>query len=404
MKKLLILFLIVILSLVSIPSVRAEENLVNIYFFHSNTCPHCKAEEKLLDELENEYDNIEIYRYEISSEENSKILQEASKLYDFNVTGTPITIIGSKIYFGYSDTNSKEKFKGTIEYFSKYGYEDLLGQYLNLELPSYEIEKNSISLEDYLSDYGNYKLDIPLVGEVETKTLTLPLIAIVMGLLDGFNPCAMWVLLFLISMLIGIDDKVRMWSLGLAFLITSAIIYLFIMLAWLNVAKIITAITWVRLIIALIALIGGIINLRSYINTKKDGCEVVSDNKRNKIFNKIKKFTCEKNFILALFGVITLAISVNIIELACSAGIPVMFVEILSLNNLSTFEVGVYIFLYILFFLIDDLVVFFIAMITLKLTGISTKYSKLSKLIGGIMLVIIGILLALKPEWLMFNF
>ena len=99
-----------------------------------------------------------------------------------------------------------------------------------------------------------------------------------------------------------------------------------------------------------------------------------------------------------------LAISVNIVELACSAGLPVMFIEILSLNNLSQFEELVYIFIYMLFFLLDDLIVFFIAMTTMQVTGFSTKYGKLSKLVGGILLLFVGLLLIFKPEWLMFNF
>ncbi len=403
MKK---LWLILITFFMLLPIVRAddEKNLVNIYFFHSNTCPHCKKEEKLLQQLEDEYDNIKIYRYEISTDKGKEYLAEAEELYDFMLTGTPVTIIGNKVYAGYNQTDSKEKFKGTIDYFSQYGYIDELGQMIGLPLPSYEVNANQMSLKDYLNDYGNYKLKIPLIGEIETKNLTLPIVSIVIGLLDGFNPCAMWVLLFLISMLIGMKDKAKMWTLGIAFLLTSAIIYLLIMLAWLNVAKVITSITAIRIIIAIVALVGGIINLRSFIREKNGGCEVVNDSRRNRILNKIKKFTSEKNFILALIGVITLAISVNIIELACSAGLPVMFIEILSLNNLSALENALYIFLYILFFLLDDLIVFFVAMSTLKLTGFSTKYGRFSKLLGGIILIMIGILLALKPEWLMFNF
>ena len=99
-----------------------------------------------------------------------------------------------------------------------------------------------------------------------------------------------------------------------------------------------------------------------------------------------------------------LAISVNIIELACSAGLPVMFTQILSINNLTIIEYIIYIALYMFFFLIDDLIVFFIAMRTMELTGFSTKYGKIAKLIGGILLLIIGILLIFKPAWLMFNF
>ena len=109
-------------------------------------------------------------------------------------------------------------------------------------------------------------------------------------------------------------------------------------------------------------------------------------------------------FGFSFIGIIALAFSVNLIELACSAGLPVLFTQILAMNNLSTVATALYFFLYLLFFMIDDLIVFIIAMITFKVTGISNKYSKYSHLIGGIIMVIIGLLMAFKTEWLMFNF
>ena len=107
---------------------------------------------------------------------------------------------------------------------------------------------------------------------------------------------------------------------------------------------------------------------------------------------------------MAIFGIIALAISVNLVELACSAGLPLIFTQILALNDLSTFEYVTYMLIYILFFLIDDIVVFVIAMLTLNIKGISSKYGKYSHLIGGIIMILIGILMIFKPEWLMFNF
>ena len=259
--------------------------------------------------------------------------------------------------------------------------------------------------DEYINDYISYKVKLPLIGEVKLKNLTLPLVTVVIGLADGFNPCAMWVLLFLISMLIGMKDKKRMWILGSTFLLTSALIYLIFMMSWLNLANLLISVVWVRVIIAIVSLVGGIINLRGYIKHRKvSGCDVVDDKKRNKIITRIKKFTTEKNFWLAILGVIVLAISVNVVELACSAGLPVMFIEILSLNNLTAIEEIIYIVLYMLFFLLDDFVVFVIAMTTLSLTGVSSKYGNLSKLIGGILMLLIGLLLMFKPEWIMFNF
>lgn len=402
MKKLLYTL---ILFLMFIPNTFAKENIVNIYLFHSDSCTHCQNEIKLLNELEKEYPNIRVYKYEVSKKENVTLLNEISMLLDARVGGVPFTVIGNKFYSGFSKENSKKVFKATIEYFSEYGYDDIVGKHIgNIEISEYEVKENILSLEEFIEDYGNYTFKLPLIGEVNTKNLTLPLVAVIIGLIDGFNPCAMWVLLFLISILIGMKDKKRMFIIGFTFLLTSAIIYFLLMLFWLNVASILTGIVWVRTIIGLVAIVGGLFNLITTLKKKEDGCNVVDSKKRNKIFEKIKKFTKEKNLLLALIGVITLAVSVNIVELACSAGLPLVFTEILSLNNLPKIVEIIYILVYVLFFLLDDLIIFFIAMITLKLTGFSTKYGKISKILGGIILFIMGILLIFFPNIIMLNF
>lgn len=406
-RSLKILFLVISLfSFCNVVNAVSEKNLVNIYLFHSYTCKHCKEEIKLLNELEKEYDNIKVYKYEVNENGNGELLKNISEIMGSKVTGTPYTIIGNKVFSGYDYENSKGRFKGAIEYYSKYGYEDKVGEYISsIPLPSYEVKDTDLDVDEYINDYISYKVKLPLIGEVKLKNLTLPLVTVVIGLADGFNPCAMWVLLFLISMLIGMKDKKRMWILGSTFLLTSALIYLIFMMSWLNLANLLISVVWVRVIIAIVSLVGGIINLRGYIKHRKvSGCDVVDDKKRNKIITRIKKFTTEKNFWLAILGVIVLAISVNVVELACSAGLPVMFIEILSLNNLTAIEEIIYIVLYMLFFLLDDFVVFVIAMTTLSLTGVSSKYGNLSKLIGGILMLLIGLLLMFKPEWIMFNF
>ena len=228
----------------------------------------------------------------------------------------------------------------------------------------------------------------------------------IIGFVDGFNPCAMWILIFLISMLIGMNNKKRMITLGVAFLTTSALVYMGIMLSWLEILKKLINESYMQYLIGIVAIVAAIWNLYSYYkSTKKEtGCEVVNNDSRKKIINKIKKFTSEKSFILALLGVMGLAISVNFIEFACSAGWPIIFTNILKINNLSGIQSFIYILIYIFFFLIDDIIVFSIAMFTLNIKGISNKYSKYSHLIGGILMLIIGLLMIFAPNILMFNF
>ena len=403
MNKIKYVIFSLFLFMIAICNIKAEDNLVNLYLFYSKTCPHCEEEIKMLDSIKDDYKNLRIYKYELSEDNNSEIFKNVATLFDLNVSGVPFTIIGEKTFIGYGE-NSKKTIIGCIEYYSKHGYVDKVGQYLNKELPTYDISDDDTSIDEYLEDYGNYSFNIPIIGEVNTKTLTIPMIAVVMGFIDGFNPCAMWILLFLITMLISMKDRKKMWILGSTFLITSSLIYFLIMLAWLNVAVLITKVNIIRSVIGFIAIIGGLYNIITTFKTSENGCNATDKKDRKKIMERIKKFTSEKSIWLSLIGVIALAISVNLIELACSAGLPVMFTQILVINDLSKIEYFIYIMVYIFFFLIDDLLIFIIAVSTMKVSGISVKYGKISKIVGGIILLLIGILLLLKPEWLMLNF
>jgi hypothetical protein len=239
----------------------------------------------------------------------------------------------------------------------------------------------------------------------KSKSLTLPLLAIVLGLADGFNPCAMWILIFLISFLLTTKDTRKMWILGLTFLITSALVYAVFMTGWLKLTLSLVTVGSLRNVIGVIAITVGLYNLYNYYKTKDDddGCKVTDKTKRKHIAKSIKKYVNEKHIIIGMLGMVALAISVNFIELACSAGFPLIFVNVLALNDLNSFQYMFYIFIYILFFLLDDLVVFFVAMTTFKITGLTSKYTKYSHLVGGALILIVGFLLIFAPELIMFG-
>ena len=401
MKKIISFCLLLVILL--LPLTVKAENKVTLYLFHGDGCPHCAEEIGYLNSIESKYENLEIVKYEVwYNDENALLLQDVYNAYGITRNGVPTTVIGNTIIQGYGSTTGY-KIERAIKYYSENEYIDQVEKIKNGNFEKIEIIDDFKEEEKKTDD--DMTIKVPLIGKLNLKKVSLISSAVVIGLVDGFNPCAMWILLFLISVLIGMKNKKRMWALGLTFLTTSALVYMLIMLSWITVAVKITTVIWVRNIIAGIALIGAFVNIRSYINSRKNGgCEVVDDKKRKNIFNKIRKFTSEKSFILALIGVIGLAVSVNLVELACSAGLPLVFTELLVLNNVSDSMKVFYTFIYIIFFLLDDLIVFFIAMFTMKITGISTKYNKYSHLIGGIIMLLIGVLLVFKPEWLMFQF
>jgi len=396
MNKLLkhILFLILIL-LIPI-SVKADSKY-NIYLFYGDGCPHCAEEEKFFEEYLTDNSDINLVKYEVwNSSENRELLVKVQDEINNHASGVPYLVIGEKAIVGFLGGTTDKQIKNEIDkYRSNKKRIDVI-----------ELIKNGNHIDKPVEKPKDKEFELPILGKVTAKTVSLPLLSIVLGFVDGFNPCAMWILLFLITLLINNKDKKKMIILGITFILFSGITYLCFMLTWLNLATFLNRITIIRFIIAAIAFIAGFINLNNYYKaTKKDdGCEVVKPTRRKRIIDNIKKIVNEKKFIIALCGIIVLAFSVNIIEMMCSVGLPLMFTQILSMNELSLFEYMLYLLLYILFFLIDDIVIFLIAVISSKITGISTKLTKYSHLIAGILLLLIGIIMLLKPSLLMFNF
>lgn len=424
MKKIL-KFLIVFAVFLLLPvSAKADEKVINIHLFYGNGCPHCAAEEEFLSDYLKDRTDVKLYKYEIwYDSHNQELLSKVQKeMGTTNKNGVPFTVIGKKTIVGYADGVTDEQIKDAINYYLNNDYRDYAGE-ITGKVKKTEVKEDTIKDESKTEDKTENKIEkaddtkdsdqtdenvtVPVLGKINAKKVSLPILAVVLGFVDGFNPCAMWILIFLITMLFNMKDRKKTWILGLTFILTSGIVYLMFMLAWLNLATFISKISFIRLLIAVIALVVGLINVYKYIDSlkkKDEGCDVVDKKDRKKIMEKIISITHEKKFIIALLGIMVLAASVNIIELMCSIGIPLLFTQILAMNNLSTFSYMIYMFIYIFFFLIDDIVIFVISMVTLKVTGLSTKYTKYSHLIGGIIMLIIGLLLIIKPELLMFNF
>lgn len=383
------------------PMAVLAQNQVNIYFFWGEGCPHCEHEKGFLSGLQSEYPQIAVHDFEVwNNSENRQILIDIGNKLGIEIAGVPFTVVGDKHFIGWYDENSTGlAIEEAVQKAMEEGCFDVVAGIIDPE--------NAPQENGSCGDNGKKEIpenvNVPFFGRVSIKNLSLPAIAVVLGALDGFNPCAMWTLLFLISLLLGMKDRKRMWILGCVFIAASAFVYFLFMAAWLNLLLFIGFILWVRLLVGGVAIAGGVHNLKAYFSKNPAVCVNAADPKRKKVFDKLKSITQQNNFYLALGGIVLLAFAVNLVELICSAGLPVIFTQILSMSGLTAWQYYFYIALYILVFMADDLFVFFAAMITLKMAGVTTKYQKASYLIGGVLMLAIGILLIFRPEWLMFG-
>jgi thiol-disulfide isomerase/thioredoxin len=375
----------------------AVEKPINLYFFWSHGCPHCEREKIFLKKLEEKYPRLKIHSLEVTaSKDNLELLHRVGTHFNLTIPGVPVTVVGEEYLIGWHDEPSTgQVLEAAVQKALARETPDLVAALIPAPVPSVPPAPAPQAIPDTIT--------VPLWGEVRLKQLSLGLLTILFGALDGFNPCAMWVLVLLLGLLLGMENVRRRWILGSVFIAASALVYFLIMCAWLNLFLLLGMIVWVRIVIALVALAAGYYNLREYFTDRAGVCKITGGERRHRITVRIQEIIQKQSFWLALGGIILLAFAVNVVELICSAGLPVVYLQILSLTPLPRWQYYLYIVLYIFIFMLDDLLVFFGAMITFQVTGLSTRHKRWSNLIGGFIMLLIGFLLLFKPEVLMFG-
>ncbi|MGB5925837.1 MAG: hypothetical protein WBH01_07060 [Dehalococcoidia bacterium] len=346
-----------------------------VHFFYVTGCSHCPEQRPFNERLANTYPSIQIIEHDAATAQGrallDQMLEERGIVYE---PGFPITIFGNQVF---GDWESEETTGRAIE--------EALQQCLSGECPppTGEEPRDTIVL--------------PLIGEIVLADYSLPALAIVLGLVDGFNPCALWVLVYLISLVATLRDRRRIWLIVGSFVLASGVLYFLFMTAWLNVFLLIGYIRPVTIVIGLVALGGGILQIREVIKTKGEiVCEVTSEESREKTMARMQKIVSSPITLGTIVGIIALAFAVNAIEFVCSAAVPAVFTQVLSLAGLTTFQYYGYILLYVFFFMLNNLVIFGAAAFALT-SNLGVRYAKYARPVGAAILIILGALLLFAP-------
>jgi glutaredoxin len=379
------------------PPAPAADPSVTVYLFWTIGCPHCLQEKEFLAALARRDPAVQVVDLEISARrENRELLQKVGKLLQADVSGVPFTVIGNHFVIGWQgEATTGRAIEAALREARLRGAPDVVAELRGAPASSPPRRAKQPTIPETLT--------LPVVGQIHLKYLSLGAITVIIGALDGFNPCAMWVLIFLINLLLGLNDRRKMWILGSAFIIVSGGVYFLFMTAWLNILIFLGFIFWIRILIGLVALLAGGYNLKEYWTDTSGACTLSHGARRQRTMARLKETVTRRKFWLALGGIVVLAFLVNLVELICSAGFPVVYLQILSLTPMPFWQYYLYLLLYILIFMLDDIIVFVVAMLTLQLMGVTTRYKRFSNLIGGLLMLLIGALLILKPGWLMFG-
>lgn len=380
------------------PPAAAADGEVDIYVFWAEGCPHCGNVLAFLDTWRKQQPRARVHRLEVSAElRNREAFEAVVRYFGIERPGVPLTVIGEAYLLGY---HADATTGAAIRHAALQCLERPCRDIVRPLLAGIGVARSGEASNQ--SSGVPSTLLLPLVGELSIAHTSLPWLTVMLAAVDGFNPCAMWTLVFLIGLLVGLRDRFRMWVLGGAFIVASAGVYYVFMAAWLNLLLFLGMLLWVRLLVAGLAMGGGAYYLHEYFANPEMVCKVTAPESRRRVFDRLRALASERRFLIALIGIVLLAFAVNLVELICSAGIPAVYTQVLALSRLPVWQYHAYLALYVLVFLLDDLIVFFVAMKTLQVTGLTGSYVRHAHAMGGALLIVIGLLLLFKPEWLTF--
>ena len=243
-------------------------------------------------------------------------------------------------------------------------------------------------------------MTVPWLGSIQASKLGMPVFTIAVGLIDGFNPCAMWVLLFLLSLLVNLQDRAKILAVAGTFVLISGAAYFAFMAAWLNVFMYIGLLKPVQIGLALIAITIGLIHIKDFFAFKKGVSLSIPEAAKPKIYEQSRKIVMAESLLPAIAGATILAVMVNFIELLCTAGLPAMYTAILARQDLPPWAHYGYLLLYNLAYMFDDALMVTVVVVTLSKHKLQETEGRWLKLVGGAVILALGVVMLVRPQLL----
>ncbi len=376
----------------------AAETYPTVYLFGREDCGFCKEERAFLATAGISYTYLDV----VQDEEAKALFAALTAKHELSKV-TPITVVGASVFQGFngSDTTGAA-ISAAAQTPSAY---TTIADHLAYA-PKVSVEAGSGCDENGVACSGadaSYVFDLPFLGLVDLKTFSLFTLSLVLGVIDGFNPCAMWVLVTFLVLLTQAGSRQKMIVLAGIFIVAEAIMYNLILNVWYKTWDFVALDQIVTPLVGLLAMGGGGFFLYRWYRNRAVAlvCDIQSLDAQTKTINRFKQIVAAPLTLTTLGAVLIIAFSVNVIEFACSIGIPQAYTKILELNALTFIERQWYILVYTAGYMIDDLVVFGLAIWGFsKLEAHGHKYTQLSLLIGGALMLMLGALLTFAPTLL----
>lgn len=368
------------------PAATAPAPQRTIEAFVREGCPHCAQAEAFLAQLGREDPSLVISIRDVSKDAAAmERLKALARAVPGAVARVPAVWVGGQLVMGYSeDARTDRLIRGA-----------LAGRKAAPD-PGV-LDTGSCSAEDDALTCAapeEEKFEISVLGRtLSLDDVGLPAFAVVMGLLDGFNPCSMWVLILMISLLAPLNDRRRMVAVAGTFVLVEGVSYFLMMSAWLNLFLLIGLARWSEILLGVLALLYGLVNVKDFFAFGRGFSLSISDKNKTAIYKRIRGILAAKSLWAAIVGTVVLGILVQIVEFMCTSGFPALFTRILTLKQLDTASYYGYLVLYNLAYMLDDVIVLTIGVVTLSRNRLQEKQGKVLKLIAGVAMIGLGVYL-----------
>lgn len=341
-----------------------------LQLFYTYDCPHCRDAIQWLPELQKAYPRLLVEKYEVKRlVANRQLLAEGLAARGAKLTGFPTFILGKTVITGFSAKHTPADIKGALE-----------------EVCGCPVEKG---------------ISVPVLGKINPSSVSLFKFSLVLGLLDGLNPCAMWVLMFLMGLLVYTRSTKRMLLIGGVFTAASAIVYFAFMAAWFNLFTVIGHAGWITAGLGAVAVIMGLVNLKEIFFFKQGVSLMIADSNKQKLAARIRAIMGESRTAAMLGGTVLLAFFVNLIELGCTIGLPAIFTRVLSIREAGPAQKYMYMAIYNIAYIVPLAAIVAIFVLTMGRYKMTENHGKILKGISGALMLALGLLMLLKPEALM---
>ena len=374
---------------------------VRLYYFYSPTCPHCQAAAPYIDELKARWPWLEVKKYAVKDNRaNARFYYETALSLGTKALSVPGFVFCRQVLIGYdtAETTGAEIARALESCHQRRLDEGIRTMSATPAAPG--TTGNDAPQTPVVDDRAGTTVNLPFIGMVDVKAFSLPVLTVVLAGMDAFNPCAFFVLLFLLSLLVHAKSRTRMAIVGGTFVLFSGLVYFVFMAAWLNVFLIAGELRMITVLAGLLALLVAALNIKDFFWFKQGPSLSIPESAKPGLFKRMRGIIATGSLGPMLVSTVLLAIVANSYELLCTAGFPMVYTRVLTLAQLETWQYYAWLAVYNVIYVIPLLAIVIVFVKTMGARKLSESEGRILKLISGFMMLGFGLMLLAAPQWL----